>query len=191
MRRISQTLVAVAAGAMFVAGLSGIAGASVSEAKPKEVSAEKYAKTMCTTYNKVLDDVNGFGEDLDASTTTDPAAFQAEVNAAGDAVLAKLAAAEKKLKGIYPDVDGGKKIGKQFAKNTTELQSAIGDAVDTFTAADPTSPAFSGDVTILSVALSTLSTQLSDVTVGITNQDFIGAVGDEKSCQEIFPVTGG
>jgi hypothetical protein len=176
---------------MFVAGLSGTVGASVPEAKQKEVSAEKYAKTMCTTYNAVLDDLDTFTEDITSSTTEDPAAFQSEVGTAGDDVLTKLAAAEKKLKSVYPDVDGGKKISKQFAKNTTELQSAIGEAVDEFTSADSTSPAFSGDVTILSVALSTLSTQISDVTVGITNQDFIGAVGDEKSCQKIFPVTGG
>jgi hypothetical protein len=190
-RRISRTAVAVATATMVVALLAGAASASVGAAKSKEVSAEKYAKTMCTAYNKVLKDLTDFSDQIGSSTTTDPAAFQAEVRTAGDAILAKLAAAEKKLKSIYPDVDGGKSIGKQFAKNSVELQDAISDAVDTFTAADPTSPAFTGDVTILNVALSTLGTKISDVTTGITDQDFIGAVGDEKACHELFPVTGG
>jgi hypothetical protein len=173
-----------------VLGAGGVATASVA-AKSREVSAEKYAKTMCTTYNKLLADTNQFAEDLGASPQSDPAALQANVRSLADALMVKLKAAEKKLKSVYPDVDGGKKISKQFAKNAVELQTIIGDAVDKFTAADPTSPAFSADVTVLGVALTTLGTQLTDVTTGIDNQDFIGAVGDEKSCKEIFPVTGG
>ena len=191
MRRITRTATAVATATAVVALLVGTAGASVGAAKAKEIAVAKYAKTMCGTYNTVLDDIDGFATATEGSSTEDLAAFKTEVVTNGRALLVKLAAAEKKLKSIYPDVDGGKGIAKQFAKNTTELQTAIGEAIDTFDAADPNSPAFSGDVTILSVALTTLSTKLSDVTQGVTNQDFIGAIGDEKRCHEIFPVTGG
>jgi flagellar capping protein FliD len=184
-------IAAVAATAVLGAALATGAGASVADAKQKKVAAAKYAKTMCGTYNKVLDDINNFAKEIEGSQTTDPAAFQSEIVTAGDALDAKLAAAEAKLKRVYPDVDGGKGLSKKFAKNTVELQTLIGDALDKFRAADATSPAFSGDVTVLGVALTTLSTQLSDVTQGVTNQDFIGAIGDEKSCHEIFPVTGG
>lgn len=190
MGKLGRTAFVGALGMAAIVGAGGVATASV-PTKSREVSAEKYAKTMCTTYNKVLADTNQFNEDLDASTASDPAALQAEVGTLADALMIKLKAAEKKLKSVYPDVDGGKKIGKQFAKNAVELQAIIGDAVGEFTAADPTSPAFSANVTLLGVALTTLGTQLTDVTTGIDNQDFIGAVGDEKSCQEIFPVTGG
>ena len=56
------------------------AGASVAT-KAKEVSEEKYAKTMCTAYNTVIDDLGDFTADLTASSNsqTDPAAFQTEV----------------------------------------------------------------------------------------------------------------
>lgn len=65
-----------AVGAMSSAG----AGASVAT-KAKEVSEEKYAKTMCTAYNTVIDDLGDFTADLTASSNsqTDPAAFQTEV----------------------------------------------------------------------------------------------------------------
>ena len=178
----------VAVGAVSSAG----AGASVT-AKSKEVSAAKYAKTMCATYNKVIADLGDFADELTASSSsqTDPAAFQQEVSGAADAFLVKVAAGERTLKKIYPDVDDGKAISKQFVKNPVEVQRLVREAVDEFLAADPTSPAFSANVTVFSVTLSTLATQLTDVTAGIDDQDFIEAVGDEKRCQEIFPVTGG
>lgn len=178
----------VAVGAVSSAG----AGASVAS-KAKEVSAAKYAKTMCATYNKVIADLGDFADELTASSSsqTDPAAFQQEVSGAADAFLVKVAAGERVLKKIYPDVDDGKAISKQFVKNPVEVQRLVRDAVDEFLAADPTSPAFSANVTVFSVTLSTLATQLTDVTTGIDDQDFIEAVGDEKRCQEIFPVTGG
>ena len=184
----------VAVATIVVMGLMGSTGAGASvSAKTKKLSAEKYAKSMCTTYNTVIDELGAFAKQITTSSAsqTDPAAFQAEVSTFADEFLAALAKDEQKLKRIYPDVDGGKKIAKQFSKNPTELKKLVGDAVDTFLAADPTSPAFSASVTVFSVTLSTMVNQLTDVTTGIDDQDFINAVGGQKACHKIFPVTGG
>ncbi len=186
--------VRIAVTAVVVIGLMGASGAGASvAAKSKKLSAAKYAKTMCSTYNGVVDELGAFAKDVtDASNTqTDPAAFQAEVSTLAEGFLATMAKDERKLKQIYPDVDDGKKIAKQFAKNPGEIKQLVGDAVDELLAADPTSPAFSANVTVFGVTLQTMVNQLTDVTTGIDDQDFIEAVGDEKQCHEIFPVTGG
>lgn len=190
--RSSARVMAVIAISVVGAMSAASAGATVAT-KTKKVSADKYAKTMCTTYNKIIADLGDFADELSGSSSseTDPAAFQALVEAAAEDFLGKVAAGERKLKRIYPDVDGGKKIGKQFLKNPVEVQQLVGDAVDEFLAADPTSPAFSASVTVFGVTLQTLETRLTDVTTGIDDQDFIEAVGDQKQCHEIFPVTGG
>jgi hypothetical protein len=92
---------------------------------------------------------------------------------------------------VYPDISDGKKIAKLFAKNSVELQTALGDALDKFAKADPNGVAFQGDVAVLAAGLGTLGTKLTDITSQITDQDLIGSIGDEKSCRKIFPVTGG
>jgi len=170
--------------------VSGAAGASVA-AKSKKVSTDKYAKTLCHTYNQVIADVNGFVSDIDSLEITENASFQADVGTAGAGLLTKLEASEKKLKSVYPDIDDGKKVSKLFAKNTVELQTAFSDALATFAAADPNGVAFQADVAVLSTHLATLGTSLTDVTAQITDQDLIGSIGDENTCHEIFPVTGG
>ena len=190
--RSSVRVVAIAAlvvlGTMLVAGG---AGASVAT-KTKKVSADSYVKTMCTGYNKVISDLGDFADALTGSSAVgDPAAFQAEVTTLSEEFLAKVATTEKKLKRIYPDVDGGKKIAKQFSKNAVEVQDFVGEAVDELLAADPTSPAFTANITVFGVTLSTMGNQLTDVTSGIDDQDFIKAIGNQKRCHEIFPVTGG
>ena len=148
---------------------------------------------MCTTYNGVVDELGAFAKAITnaSATQTDPAAFQAEVSTFADDFLAEMTKDERKLKRIYPDVDDGKKIAKQFSKSPGEIKKLVGDAVDELLAADPTSPAFSASVTVFSVTLQTMVNQLTDVTSGIDDQDFIEAVGDQKECHEIFPVTGG
>ncbi len=170
--------------------VSGGAGAAVA-AKARKVSTDAYAKTMCSTYNKVLAEVNGFNTEVSSLQIIDNASFQADVAALGDALLTKLKTAETKLKGIYPDIDAGKKISKLFAKNTVELQTVFSDALGTFAAADPNGVAFQADIALFEANLLTLNTKLTDVTTGITDQDLIGSVGDEKACFKIFPVTGG
>jgi len=170
--------------------VSGAAGASVA-AKSKKVPTDKYAKTLCRTYNQVAADVNDFATEIDSLEISDNASFQTEVGTAGDGLLADLEKAETKLKSAYPDIDDGKKVSKLFAKNTVELQNAVSDALETFAAADPNGVAFEADIAVLSASLATLGVRLTDVTTQITDQDLIGSIGNEKTCHEIFPVTGG
>ena len=182
-----RLLVAVMVGTAIV---GGAASASVAE-KPRKVSTDSYAKTLCVTYNKVIADVNGFVTEISSLEITDNAVFQSQVATAGAGLLTKLKKAETKLKSVYPDIDNGTKVSKLFAKNTVELQTAFSSALDTFAAADPNGVAFQADIAVLSANLTTLGTRLTDVTTQITDQDLIGSIGDEKTCHKIFPVTGG
>jgi hypothetical protein len=176
--------------AVCLAFVPASASARVVE-KPKKLSTSKYAKILCGTYNQVIKDINGFLKNVDSIAISDNASFQTQVGTAGQALLDKLKKDEKKLKGVYPDISDGKKVSKLFAKNTVELQAALGGALTTFAKADPNGIAFQADVAVLSAALGTLGTKVSDVTSQITDQDLIGSIGDEKSCHAIFPVTGG
>ena len=71
---------------------------------------------------------------------------------------------------------------------TGEFQSAR----DEFAAADPSSPAFTADVAVLSTSLQTAGLSLDDPFSKLSdNQDLLGAFGDEKSCEDIVTVYGG
>ncbi len=186
-QRRMRLLMALAAGTVLV---GGAAGASVAT-KSKKVSTEAYAKTMCNTYNRFIADVNAFVTAMGSLEIADNASFQADVGAAGAELLTALKKAETKLKGVYPDIDDGKRVSKLFAKNPVELQVAISGALTTFTAADPNGVAFQADIALLEATLATLNTKLTDVAPQITDQDLIGSIDDQKVCHERFPVTGG
>jgi len=173
-----------------LAGMSAV-GASVAAAKQKPVSESKYAKVLCGTYNSVI------GEDLDAFTTAytsapsdDPVAFQTAAVTAANEFLAQIAKRKAKLAKIYPDVDDGKKIAKIMAGDLSKVKSKVSDALAKFQAADANGVAFQADVTQFEVALQLLGVDTTDLSK-VTDQDVIGAIDDEKRCQEIFPVVGG
>jgi hypothetical protein len=132
----------------------------------------------------VLDDI----DDITAITTTDPAQFQTEAVAAVDKLLASLEKANAKLKKASPE-DGGKKVSKQFNAYFTEFAGNIEEARDEFAAADPNGVAFSGDVTIFQVGLTNSLIGIDDPFAKLTeNQDLLGALDDEKTCEEIVTV---
>lgn len=161
--------------------------ATAGVAVAKEVSNEKYAKRVCGEINGVLDNV----ESLDSADTSDPATYQTEVVAATDTLLADLNAGTAKLKKLSPE-DGGKKVTKLFNAYLTEFSTKIQDLRDEFAAADPTSPAFTGDVTIFTVGLSNAPLGIDDPFAKLSDyQDLLGAFGDEKSCEDIVTVFGG
>ncbi len=173
-----------------LAGVSA-AGASVAAAKQKPVSEAKYAKVLCGTYNSVI------GEDLDAFTaaytsapSADPVAFQTAAVTAADDFLALIAKRKAKLAKVYPDVDSGKKIAKIMSSDLSKLQTKVSDALEKFQAADASGVAFQADVTQFEVALQLLGVDTTDLSK-VTDQDVIGAIGDEKTCKKIFPVVGG
>jgi hypothetical protein len=94
------------------------------------------------------------------------------------------------LKKSYPDVDDGKKVAKLFIANVAELREEVSTAVDAFTAADPASPAFVGDVTQFEVAFNVLSAQLSDPFSEVDDQDLLKAFDEQKKCEDVVTVFG-
>jgi hypothetical protein len=179
-RRVGRGLAVLMIGAVFFTVAAGIAGA-------KTVSNEKYAKKLCGTVNGVLADI----DDLEQPTTEDPASYQTEALAALDEIIGSMETAATKLKKLSPE-DGGKKVTKLFNQYLTDFTAEFQSARDDFAAADPTSPAFSADVTVLGVTLQNASLGIDDPFSKLSdNQDLLGAFGDEKSCSEIVTVYGG
>jgi hypothetical protein len=178
-----------AGSALLVIGALVVGTAGVADAKAKKVSTKKYAKTLCETYSRVIDDLTSFAGSLaSGASITDPASFQADTITKTEGAVAGLAAAEAKLKKTYPDVDKGKKIAKSLVANATELKTKLSDALEKFRAADPNGVAFTGDVTVFSVAIRTIAVGLSDPFSKITDQDLIAAFGDIKSCKNVVTV---
>lgn len=180
MNRLARLAGALVMGATLMVATAGVAGA-------KEVSNEKYAKRVCGEINNILDNV----EQVDSADTSDAAAYQTDAVAAVDTLLGELNAGTAKLKKISPE-DGGKKVTKLFNAYLSEFSAKIQDLRDEFAAADPNSPAFTGDVTIFTVGLSSAPIGIDDPFAKLSDyQDLLGAFGDEKSCEEIVTVFGG
>lgn len=179
MNKVLRGLAVLTMGAVVVTATAGIAAA-------KTISNEKYAKRLCGEMNGVLE----FIETLEPSTTDDPAAYQQETLATIDQLIASMQKAAKKLKKLSPE-DGGKKVTKLFDGYLNDFTQEFQDARDEFAAADPSSPAFTADVTKLGVALQTAGLSLSDPFAELSDyQDLLGAFGDERSCEEIVTVYG-
>jgi len=169
------------AAAMVVAMLIVVTGGIASA---KEISNDKYAKKLCGSVNGVLDDISA----LEPSTTTDPATYQTETLASLDSLVASMEKATTKLKKLSPD-DGGKKVSKLFDAYLKELTGNIQDARDEFAAADPSSPAFTADVTVLTVGLQNSALGIDDPFSKLSsNQDLLEAFDDEKSCEDIVTI---
>jgi len=166
-----------------------VAGASVST-KQQAVSEAKYAKVLCGTYKKVVSSLNAQADAYTSVPFDDPATFQAGVVAVTSDLVDKLAPLKTKLAKVYPDVDSGKKIAKIMATDLTTIQKKISDALASFQVADPNGVAFTADITTFEVVLQLLTVDSTDLSK-VTDQDVIGAIGDEKSCKKIFPVVGG
>jgi hypothetical protein len=179
--RITARIALVSAlSAMFVLGASGIAAA-------KEVSNEKYAKRLCGAMQDVYETIDA----MEQNDATDPAAFQTAAIAQVDELVASMSSAKAKLKKLAPE-DGGKLVTKLFDKYLTEFTGVFEDAKTEFAAADPTSPAFTGDVTVFTVALSNAAIGLDDPFSKLSNnQDLLSAFGDEKSCKDVVTIYGG
>ena len=169
--------------------LAGSAGAAIGQ-KQKKVSAARYAKTVCTSYVSLTASIDDFVESYNGITNEDPAAFQAATLEIANGLLDDIDTQQKRLKKSYPDVDDGKKVAKLFIANVGELREEVSTAVDAFTAADPASPAFVGDVTQFEVAFNVLSAQLSDPFSEVDDQDLLKAFDEEKNCEDVVTVFG-
>jgi hypothetical protein len=179
-RKLVRPVAAVTLAAALTLAMSGIAGA-------KTIPNEKYAKRICGELNGVIKSI----DKLKAPDSSDPAAYQADALAAVDSLVKSLNKARATLKKASPE-DGEKKVSKLFDKYLKGFVTEFQKARDTFATADPASPAFSADVTVLGVSLQNASTKLDDPFSKLTdNQDLLGAFGDEKSCKKIVTVYGG
>ena len=175
--RTVRGVAAVTIGGMLMFLTAGVAAA-------KEVSNEKYAKKLCGAVNGVLDDIT----ELEPSTTTDPATYQTETVASLDSLIASMEKATAKLKKLSPE-DGGTKVSKLFDAYLQELTGNIQDARDQFAAADPSSPAFTADVSVLTVGLQNSALGIDDPFAKLSsNQDLLGAFDDEESCEDIVTI---
>lgn len=168
--------------------LTGTAAASVA-AKSKAVSAEKYAKTLCSSYDDITGDIlTAFADEYAAITEPDPATYQIRATEVVGGFVDQLTAIRNKLKKTSPDIDDGKKIAKKFIVDLDDFVGKITDALDTFAAADASSPAFTADATQLQVSLQLAGTQLGAPFNEINDQDLLEAFDDEKSCEGIVTV---
>gem|GEM_PF-2333649 len=166
-----------------------VAGASV-HAKQQAVSEAKYAKVLCASYHSALVGINGFTDAYNAAPTDNPATFQSSVVTATSDFLANLARIKQKLAKVYPDVDNGKRVARIMAGDLDRIATKMSGALGKFRTADPNGVAFTADITTFEVALRLLGVDSTDLSK-VTDQDVIGAIGDEKSCKKIFPVVGG
>jgi hypothetical protein len=183
----ARALATMLASALLVS--IGAAGAGASLAG-KELSNEKYAKTLCTSISGIKQQVDGIDEEYNALDTTDRAAFQTAAAGLVDDVIAKVKSGQTKMKKLSPE-DGGKKITRLFAAYFKELSTKLQDAVDAFRAADPNGVAFQADVIQLETAFSILDVGVTDPFGEIDEQDLLGALGDEPKCEDVVTIFGG
>jgi len=178
MRRGAAVLVVVG----VVAGGAGMASAA---SKPKQQSAATYAKTVCSTYQGLLNDITAYGSAISALDPTDPTAFQTSATTQTNTLITQVKAAEQKLSGAYPDISNGKKVGKLLATNATELDTLLTSAEGQLAAGGI------AGATQFTTAIATLSSKLSDPFSKVTDQGLINAFQKEKTCKNIVTVTGG
>jgi len=170
--------------AMLVLGASGVAAA-----KPKEVSAKKFAKTVCSVYTDIPKNIDDFTSAYNTAPNTDPAIFQTSVVTITSDLLDNLGQLQAKIKKAYPDVDSGKKVSKIFVNDVQEYVDKISGALSKFQAADPNGTAFVGDQAQFETAINILrASTISDPFTKIHDQDLLGAFDDEKSCDKVVEI---
>jgi hypothetical protein len=167
--------------------LLGAGSASVSS---KKVSEKKYAKTVCTTITGLSGSEEKLVNDYNGLDTSSPEVFRAQAAGLVKTYLGDLKSASTKLKKVEPDVDGGRKISKIFVSYVDNAAHEVQGALEKFEAADPTSPAFQGDVVVFETSIKVLSAKIGDPFSKVRNQDLLGAFKKEKSCKSVVQVFG-
>ena len=174
-------------GALSAAFVLGTAGTVMA----KEVSAKKYAKTVCAVYHGIPVALDGYRNAYNGISTTAPVALQAEVVALTNDLVDDLGQLQTRLKKVSPDVDDGKRITKVFVNDVQEVIDATQDALDDYESADPNGVAFAADQATFEAAITVLNTKtLTDPFTKVDDQDLIKAF-DQKACADIVIVTRG
>jgi hypothetical protein len=178
---ITGGAVLVVTGALVLGG-GGLAGAAAQ--KPKQQSTTKYAKTVCGVYSQLLTDVGAYATALGNLDSGNPATFVPAATTQTNTLLTTIKNDEATLKGAYPNISNGKKVGTLLATNATELDSALTAASGQLQAGGI------AGVTQFTVAVSTLQVKLSDPFSKVTDQGLINAFQKEKSCKSVVQVIG-
>jgi hypothetical protein len=182
MRRVMRGGVMLLVVGSVMVGGAGIAAASP---QPKSQSVAKYAKTVCGTYQNLLNDLTNFGSGIAGLDPTDPSAFQTQASAQTAAIIAKIKAAEKTLAAAYPNISNGQKTGKLLATNAKQLDTLLTSAEGKLATGGV------AGATQFTVAIQTLATKLSDPFSKVTNQSLINAFQKEKLCKNVVEVEPG
>jgi hypothetical protein len=162
-----------------------VGGAGVAAARPQKQSTSKYAKTVCGTYQGLLNDITGYGTAIGNLDPTDPTGFQTSATTQTTALINQIKVAEKKLSNAYPDISNGQKVGKLLATNASELDTLLTSAE-----AQLAQGGIAG-ATQFTASIATLSTKLSDPFSKVTDQDLINAFQKEKTCKNVVQVEPG
>jgi hypothetical protein len=115
-----------------LAGAAALTGAGfpAKDVPGKEVSAEKWVKSVCTSLGDWADDLTAAQEDVDQSETDldrkqdDLVAYLEEVTDATNALVKRL------KKAGTPDVEDGKGVAKAFRRGFTQARDTFADAAE-------------------------------------------------------------
>jgi len=157
---------------------------SAAGAKQTKQSTAKYAKTVCGTYSKLLNDFTNYANGIGNLDQSDSAGFASQATPQTNTFLATVKADEKTLQGVYPGISNGKKVGKLLATNATEIDNAISAALSQLQSGGIAGPA------VFVANLRTLSSKISDPFSKVTDQGLISAFQKEKTCKDVVHVIG-
>lgn len=180
-RLVRVALVATAGVALLGAGTL---------APNRKVSAERYAKTVCTTIDGLTAAKKDLVDRYNALPTDDAAALQTQSIVLAEDFLTEFDRAEQRFRKTTPDIDDAAKVRKLFVTFVSDAGEEISGAVDAYRAADPNGIAFQGDVITFETAFNVLEAKLGDPFSKIKNQELLAAFDDEKSCNDVVQVFG-
>ena len=156
----------------------------------RKISAERYAKTVCTTIDGLTAAKKDLVDRYNALPTEDAAALQTQSIVLAEDFLTEFDRAEQRFRKTTPDIDEATKVRKLFVMFVSDAGDEIRGAVETYRAADPDGIAFQGDVITFETAFNVLEAKLGDPFSKIKDQELLAAFDDEKSCKDVVQVFG-
>jgi hypothetical protein len=176
---------------LAVVAVAGVALLGASTTAPtRKVSAERYAKTVCTTIDGLTEAKKDLVDAYNALPTDDAAALQAQSIGLAEDYVDEFDKAEARFRKTTPDIDDATKVRKLFVAFVSDAADEVRSAVDVYRAADPNGVAFQGDVITFETAFNVLEAKLGDPFSKIKDQELLAAFDDERSCEDVVQVFG-
>jgi hypothetical protein len=171
--------------------VAGVAVLGAGTAVPaKTVSAQRYAKTVCTTIDGLTSAKKDLVDAYNALPTDDAATLQTQSIALAEDYVAEFDRAEQRFRKTTPDIDDATKVRKLFVAFVSDAGEEIRRAVDAYRGADPNGVAFQGDVITFETAFNVLEAKLGDPFSKIKDQELLAAFDDERTCKDVVQVYG-